>query len=1019
MRRAGRLVLVGLAGVLGLAWGVLAAPPSGTGVDFVRDVRPIFASHCYECHGPANQKGKLRWDRRDSVLKREVIKPGSPGESTLIEVITSQDPDTLMPPPGKGERLNPAQVTLLKSWIEQGAVWPDAAAEAPDYRLDHWSFKRPVRPAIPQVKNPIDAFVLAHLEKEGLHPSPEADRYALIRRVSIDLTGLPPTLAQVDAFVNDSSANAYENLVDRLLASPAYGERWAQVWLDLARYADSRGYASDSPRTIWRWRDWVMGAINSNMPYDQFTVEQLAGDMLPKPTQEQILATAFHRNTMTNDEGGTDDEEFRVAAVKDRVSTTLQVWMGLTVGCAECHDHKYDPITQQDFYRLFAVFNQTEDADKGDESPRLSMALPQFAGEVAKLEGEIAGLEKELERVTPELKAEQVAWEKELGGGIAWRNIKAEMESQAGAKLTPQPDGSVLVSGKDAAKDIYTLSLPPSPALVTAIRLEVLPDDSLPKRGPGRAYSGSFVLTHFSVEKDDPMLVEAGPDAVGQKLASAYDDYSQKGMEAAKAIEKGDGKGWSVDGEIGKPHAATFVLDKPIAPGTPLIIRMEQLYGTEGTTLGKFRISLSTDPLAAKKAAMPQDILKLLEISAEKRTPAQHEQLAKYYRANVSPSLKVVRDKVATLKKQVVAKSVETPILKELPKEKQRKSFVLVRGNFLDKGAEVKPGVPAFLPQPPTTRPVDRLMLAQWITSDQNPLTARVTVNRYWEHLLGVGLVETSDDFGMRGKAPTHPELMDWLATEFMRNHWDVKGLLRLIVTSATYRQSSRMTGDLVERDPQNLLLAHGPRFRCSAEMIRDQALAASGLLSPSIGGPSVRPPQPRTGTSAAFGGTTDWTTSEGGDKYRRGLYTSWRRLSPYPSMIVFDAPSRNVCALKRPRTNTPLQALVTMNDPVFVEAAQALARRMIKEGGDNVESRLAYGFRLCFARPAREAELKRLVAAYQAALARYEKDPASSAAMASEPLGPIPEGIKPANLAAWSVVGNVLLNLDEMFAKR
>ena len=762
----------------------LAAEPEGK-IDFNRQIRSILAENCFKCHGPDAKKveGGLQLNARGPALAELdsgefAIVPGKPKQSALVARIYSDDPDERMPPPKSGGKLSAVDKQLLTRWIEQGAAY-----------ARHWSFvplKRETPPAklsnSAWVRNPIDRFVMARLDAEKLKPSAEADRYAIIRRVSLDLTGLPPSINEVDRFVADNSPQAYEKVVDRLLKSPAFGERWARVWLDLARYADSAGYAQDPARTIWRYRDWVIQAINSNMRFDQFTIEQLAGDMLSGATEEQILATAFHRNTMTNSEGGTNDEEFRNAAIIDRVNTTMQVWMGLTIGCAQCHSHKYDPITQEEFFRFFAILNNTEDADRGNEAPLLRTLSIEQKKQKARLEAEIAKLEKVL----------------------------------------------------------------------------------------------------------------------------------------------------------------------------------------------------------AKKAKKP------------------------------------VKKQITALKKQIAAiKGVTTPIMRELPEGRRRKTHIQLRGNFLVTDKEVTAGVPsAFHPLPVGSQP-DRLGLAKWLVDKNNPLTARVLVNRHWEQLFGIGIVETSEDFGTQGEPPSHPALLDYLAADLVQQGWDTKKLLKTIVTSATYRQSSAVTPELVERDPQNRLLARGPRFRLPAEMIRDQALAIGGLLSGKMYGPSVRPPRPVLGLRAAFGGSTDWKTSGGEDKYRRGLYTSWRRTTPYPSLTTFDAPSREVCTIRRIRTNTPLQALVTLNDPVFVEAAQALARRMVAEGGKTVDERTVYGFRLCLARAPSKAEQASLMRLYEKALARYAIDEPNAKLIATNPLGPAPKGVDIKQLAAWTVVGNVLLNLDEVIAKR
>jgi mono/diheme cytochrome c family protein len=836
-----RFLLLGVAAVL--AGAALADPPfsqpaggkkSATRtVQYARDIQPILSGNCFACHGPdvKTRKAGLRLDIPELARKTlksgaRAIVPGDAKNSELVARIFATDSER-MPPKNSHKKLKEAEKQLLKRWIEEGAEYQP-----------HWAFIAPQRPAVPVTetkgwaRNAIDHFILARLEKEGLKPAPDADRYALARRAALDLTGLPPTLDAVDRFVNDASPEAYEKYVDQLLASPAYGERWAQVWLDLARYADSNGYADDRPRTIWKYRDWVIDALNANMPFDRFTVEQIAGDLLPNPTQAQLLATAFHRNTLTNDEGGTDDEEFRTAAVVDRVNTTMQVWMGLTMACAQCHDHKYDPISQEEYFRFYAILNQTEDSDKPDNRPVLATPTPEQEKQKAKLQAEIAAVEKKVSAL--DMKALQQRWEAE-----------------------------------------------------------------------------------------------------------------------------------------------------------------------------------------ARRDKVPQNVRKILEVEKAKRSTAQHAELTKFFRS-ISPEYKQANDRLVALRKQLAAVPVvTTPIMRELPEKQRRKTRIHIRGNFLNPGKEVTPGVPAVFHPLPQGRPADRMALARWLVDPANPLTARVAVNRYWEQVFGVGLVENSEDYGIRGKPPVHPELLDWLATEFIALKWDSKKLLKLMVTSAAYRQSSRVTPALVERDPDNRLFARGPRFRSAAEVIRDQALFVSGLLSPKMGGPPVRPPRPKLKLNAAFGGATDWETSPGEDKVRRALYTFWRRTTPYPSMVTFDAPGRNVCAVNRPRTNTPLQALVTLNDPVYVEAAQALARRLVREGGPTVADRALHGFRLCLARPPRPEELRRLTDLYEKARAKYAASPKEAEQLATQPIGPLPPGMDAVEVAAWTVVGNVMLNLDEMFARR
>jgi hypothetical protein len=803
-------------------------------IQFNRDIRPILSSNCFLCHGveARNRKAGLRLDAEESAKGQaksgaRAVVAGDPDGSELIRRVNSEGGDR-MPPPDSGKQLTDGEKQLLRRWIAEGA----------EYQR-HWAFVVPQRPALPDAKqidwprNPIDRFILGKLEEEGLQPAPEADRFALARRVSLDLIGLPPTILEADQFVNDPSPDAYENFVDRLLASPRYGERWAHVWLDLARYADSKGYADDGARTIWKYRDWVIQAINENRTFERFTIEQLAGDLLPNPSQDQILATAFHRNTLTNDEGGTDDEEFRVAAVVDRVNTTMQVWMGMTMGCAQCHDHKFDSISQEEYYRFFAIFNQSEDSDKPDDNPLLTLISPEDQRKKTALEAEIANLQRQLSQSTPELDAAQQKWEKEGN------------------------------------------------------------------------------------HEKEPATIKA-----------------------ALAVER------------------------------------------------------------------------------DKRTEAQNAELLKYHRS-IAAETKPLRDKITALQAQVkVVSGVTTPIMRDLPEGKKRKTNVHVRGDFLNKGKEVTAGLPAAFHPAPEGEPLNRLALAHWLLDPKNPLTARVTVNRYWEQIFGTALMESPEDWGIRSKMPVHPELLDWLAVEFREKDWDVKRLLKLMVMSSTYRQSSRVSSELLEKDPGNRLYARGPRFRSPAEVIRDQALCSAGLLSSKMFGASVRPPRPKLMLNAAFGGATDWDTSPGEDKFRRALYTQWRRTTPYPSMVTFDAPSRNVCVISRPRTNTPLQALVALNDPAYVEAAQGVARRMAQEAG-SAEERVNHGFRLCLTRPPHEHEARRLVELYRIAREEFARDPARAKLMAEQPIGPLPSGMDAVDLAAWTVVANVILNLDEVFAKR
>ena len=767
-------VVAAVAATASAADAPLTAPPLPDRIDFNRDIRPILSNRCYGCHGPdaAKREAGLQLDTHEKATAAAesgsiAIVPGKPRESELMARVSATDPDVVMPPPRAGNPLSPREVAILDRWIEQGAAYDI-----------HWAYRVPARPPLPDVsqpewpRNPIDRFVMARLDAEGLAPAPKADPLVLARRASLAMIGLPPSPDAADALAAGGDEAAF---IDRLLADPGYGEHWARPWLDLARYADSTGYAEDNPRTIWPWRDWLVSALNANQPFDQFTIEMLAGDLLPSPTLAQRVATGFHRNTLTNSEGGTDDEEYRSIAIADRVNTTYAVWMGTTMACAQCHNHKYDPITQEDYFRSYAILNNTADADRDDEAP-------------------------------------------------------------------------TVVVGSDA----------------------------------DRARHGQLI---------------------------------------------------------------------------------------------------------SERQAIDQVVAKLQPATKPERLNTLNHALAAF------PT---------------------TPVCAELPPDKRRTTHIQYRGNFLDRGPVVTAGLPSALAAAASASPPDRLTLARWLVSRDNPLTARVMVNRLWEKLFGIGLVATSEEFGSQGDLPSHPELLDWLAVEFIDSGWNVKHMIRLIVTSATWQQSSTASASLIARDPDNRLLARGPRVRMPAETIRDTSLASAGLLSRTLGGPPVQPAQPNMGLTAAFGGGTDWLTSAGEDRYRRGLYTRWRRSNPYPSMATFDAPNREVCTIRRPQTNTPLQALVLLNDPVYLEAAQALARRMVRDGGSTMADQIIHGFRLCLTRFPTQAEIDRLAALHASVVARYATDAKAASTLATTPLGPLPAGTNPIDMAAWTMTASALLNLDE-----
>jgi mono/diheme cytochrome c family protein len=815
-------------GWLMVAASALAAD-APTKIDYSRQVRPILSGRCFQCHGPDAEarQADLRLDEQVAATGElpsgaRAIAPGDLSASALLDRVTTADPDQAMPPAGVGKRLTDVEVSILKQWIAEGA----------DYTR-HWAYVAPVRQPLPAVsqpawpKNPIDYFLLARLDREGLKPAAEADRPTLLRRVALDLTGLPPTVEEVERFVADLRPDAYERAVDDLLAQQSYGERFAAMWLDLGRYGDSQGYIHDPPRTIWRWRDAVIDALNANLPYDRLTIELLAGDLLPEPTTEQVIATGFHRNTTNNTEGGAIPEEYRHASVVDRVNTTMQVWMGTTIGCAQCHTHKYDPITQHEYYQVFAIFNGTTDANSEEPSrevPRVGLG-DQFTSARAALEAARAQLDAETKRINAEL----------------------------------------------------------------------------------------------------PAWIE------------------------------------SVD-----------------------------------------------------RGTLPKEVADLLAVAVEQRSKEQNDKLAAHHRS-LSAAWKTADDLVKQRQAEFEAVSTTTLVMNEGP---ARTTHVALRGDYKSLGDAVQPGVPAAFHAFPADAKRDRLGLARWLVDPANPLAARVAVNRLWQEVFGIGIVETAEDFGNQGEPPIHPELLDWLATEYLRLGWDTKAILKLMVTSAAYQQASHTSTELAARDPFNRLLARGPRVRLSAEAVRDQALAASGLLSRKMHGPPVHPPQPINGLAAAFGSSTDWETSAGEDRYRRALYTRWRRNLPYASMVTFDAPERSVCSIRRTRSNTPLQALVTMNDPVFVEAAQALARCTVRDGGANVAARAQFAFRRVLLRDPEKAELDRLVALFEQAKTNLAADATAALALATKPLGDVPPGMDAVELSAWTVVGNVLLNLDETLAK-
>lgn len=994
-------------------------------VEFGTDVEPILRQNCLPCHGPNLQSGGLRVDDLDSLLtggdsgQPAVVRFDSEA-SRLMHLVLGHEPGKQMPPGGK---LSDEAIATLKAWIDQGA--PMTTAETPT-RHDLWSLQ-PVRATEPPAvvdaawgRNPIDRFVLARLEAEGLAPSPEADRATLIRRLSLDLLGLPPTPAAIDAFVADPVPDAYERLVDRLLASPHFGERWARHWLDLARYADSDGYEKDGVRPYaWRWRDWVIDAINRDLPFDRFTLEQLAGDLLPDAGLDQRVATGFHRNTLTNREGGVDPEEYRVAQVVDRTNTTGTVWLGLTVQCAQCHTHKYDPITQREYFQLYAFFNDADELDvkapAAAELAEYEAAKAAFDRAHAELAARLAADSAAYER--DELPARQAAWEADPAAWEpVWRVPPAATAEAAGPTvLAPEADGSWFAGQLTSDKDVYEVIAPSPPARVTGVRLEVLTDERLPSRGPGRAGNGNFVVNELE-------LALLPPDGEPQPLplATARADFSQDGYPVAEAVDGKPDTGWAVVPRTGQAHWATFGLAEPldVPPGAKLRVRLHQQYGG-AHVLGRFRLTFTDHSGPLDAPPLTADERAALETAPAERTPEQQALVAAAYRQR-DP---VLVDRDRQLAAHLAEAPAEPPTMAQaLAQSAQpRDTTVLIRGDFLRPGAPVQPNVPAVLPPiKPRGDRADRLDLARWLVDANHPLTSRVEVNRVWQALFGRGLVRTPDDFGTRGEAPTHPELLDWLAAQFRGElGWSRKQLIRLIVTSATYRQSSDQRPELLARDADNRLLARQNRFRLSAEVVRDVYLAAGGLLTPTVGGPSVRPPLPAGVRELGYANSIPWPESQGADRYRRGLYIHFQRTVPYPMLMTFDAPDSNTTCTRRERSNTPLQALTTLNDPVFLECAQALGKRLAAVEGDPLE-RIGWGFALTVGRAPSADEAARVRELHAAMVAACADSAQRAAQVAGEPVPETdgPATAEAADAAAWVAVARVLLNLDECLTR-
>ena len=1173
-----------------------AAAAAAAGPDFTTEVRPILSQHCFKCHGPddLSRKGGLRLDVRDAAVRPAksgaiALVAGKPADSEVVRRLHATDPDEVMPPPSTRQTLTPAEKKTLEAWIAAGAEY-----------VPHWAFQRPREVPPPETANPgwsrnaIDRFVEKTLRQRGLEPSAPADPHTLARRVSLDLIGLPPTPEEMETFLRDPGDAGYERWVDRLMASPRYGERWGRRWMDLARYADTNGYEKDRTRSIWPWRDWVIRALNADMPFDRFTLEQLAGDLLPGATRDQRIATGFHRNTMLNEEGGIDPLEFRFHAMTDRVATTGTTWLGLTLGCAQCHTHKYDPIPHREYYRMMAFLNNADEPDLelvepadearhradlakaealverlpesfpieeahwstatllearsqgGSEGRRLDDQSALFTGPtpdtdtltlvVSTTESGIDRLRLETllddalpkrgpgrvahgnfvlselritaapltspgpsRRVVPtRAQADveqsgfpagqaidgqpQTGWAVDVGGGrlnqphhltvqfqepvsfpggtrfeitlehqnaaqhligrprirlgrpasdprplaerrraaaeaaferwlaetrkqvARWTPLRPTSATSTLPRLTVQEDASVFADGDISKSDTYRLSFQAPAAPITAVRLEAMPDPRLPKQGPGMAY--------YEGPKGDFFLGELTLTAGGRPVAwaSATQSHGKNAFGAeATATHAVDGDpqtGWSTAGREGQRHEAVFVPKEPIPAGSEL--RLEMLFGRHyACSLGRFRVSITSDPGGARASSLPSELLDLLAAPEESLTATRKADLRRHFLLT-TPELAEAQARIARLRQRPAGRT--TLVLQERPADHPRPTFLHRRGEFLQPAERVEAGVLSAVAEFPEGLPRNRLGLARWLVSPENPLTARVTVNRQWQAFFGRGLVRTTEDFGYQGDSPSHPELLDWLAIDFMRHGWSLKRLHRQIVLSATYRQSSRIRPGSLERDPENRWLSRGPSVRLEAEVIRDAALRASGLLSETMGGPGVYPPQPAGVMEAAWGGAA-WPTSQGADRYRRSLYTFTKRTAPFAMFNTFDAPTGESCLARRDTSNTPLQALTLLNDVFFIEVAQAMGRDLARAHG-TVAERVRMAFERCLSRPPTADELATLETFWRNQLARFRSGDLQAAAVAGPGDGPAEER------AAWAALARALLNLDEMITK-
>jgi hypothetical protein len=1086
-----RFTLLPLTGLLGLLGTSLAS--GATNADFARDIQPLLAERCFACHGEKKQESGLRLDRKADAFKGgdhgPAIVPGKPAESVLLQAVAGTHAEVAKMPK-KGEPLTAVQITSLRTWIEQGATWPETQAVKPGAKdpAKHWAFQPVRRPEPPklgsktrkQARSPIDQFVFHQLEQEKLAPSPEADRVTLIRRASLDLTGLPPTPAEVDAFVADKSPDAYAKVVERLLESPHYGEKWARHWLDAARYADSNGFEKDRTRSIWPWRDWVISAFNADTPFDQFTVEQLAGDLLagreplsPATRHSSLrVATGFLRNSMVNMEGGIEPEKFRVETIIDRVDAVGRTWLGLTVACAQCHNHKYDPISQKEYFQFYDFLNQ-------DVEPKLDVPTPATQAKRDAISAAAKAIEDKL-LADPTVAVKFDAWLKMLRSGTGfqpvsgasspsasdgleahqtgkmpaplptWQPIDAKEWHSTPMKFEKQEDLSLLGGGDVHNSSIIRVWVDLPQTNITGFRLEALNHGNLPNNGPGLDGNGDWLVNEFGIELT-PLKELAAPNAGATnfvattnrvKFARAVADVEPTGLPASLMIDGAvTNGGWGAaftHGRRNLERRAVFQAEQPVGfeGGSRLLITVNSKPGgglnnssdrVSSFVLGRLRLSFTTNSGALTADPLSEKQRGLVAVAQAGEGAARRELFRVFLFQE--PSLAEAAKQWDDAWKDWPAAENTTLALKL--REPRRDTKIFKRGDWQKPTTSVAADVPAILSPLPQDAPRNRLGLAQWLVSRDNPLTARVIVNRVWMHYFGSGLVLTPEDFGVRSDLPSHPGLLDWLASEFMAPQfnapgskakptaWSQKHLHRLIVNSATYRQSSRVTPELLERDPYNRLLARGPRVRVDGEAVQDIALKAAGLLSPKIGGPSVFPPLPDGVMSLAYGPIA-WNVSEGDDRYRRAMYTFWKRSVPHPSMLTFDTPAAEQSCVRRMRSNTPLQALVTLNEPTFNQAARWLAWRAVGAAGSDAE-RATWAFRQCVSRQPSSQEtdvLLKLLADARKEFAERPKDAPQFAFADPKNPPPLPAGATATDVAAWSTVTRAILNLDETITK-